>query len=57
MGFLRQVWAELKKVVWPTRSETIKYSIIVIILSMFVAFYLGAVDYGLLKVFETILNK
>ncbi len=57
MEFLRQVWSELKKVVWPSRNETIKYSIIVILFSMGVAFYLGAVDFGLLKGFEAIINK
>lgn len=57
MEFLRQVWGELKKVVWPSRKDTIKYSVIVIAFSLGVAFYLGAVDYGLLKVFQTIVNK
>jgi preprotein translocase subunit SecE len=57
MGFLTQVWNELKKVVWPSKSDTIKYSILVIALSLGVAFFLGAADYGLLKAFQTIVSR
>ena len=31
MQFLREVRAELRKVAWPTREETVKYSIVVLI--------------------------
>ena len=54
--FLNEVKNELFKVVWPTRAETIKYTLIVIVFSVVVAFVLGAFDYGLLKAFETILK-
>jgi preprotein translocase subunit SecE len=41
LQFLREVRGELRKVVWPTRAETINYSIIVlvslIVLTAFVA--------------------
>jgi preprotein translocase subunit SecE len=57
MGFLTQVWNELKKVVWPSRSDTVKYSILVIALSVGVALLLGAADFGLLKVFQTIVSR
>lgn len=39
--------AELKKVVWPTRKETIQYTLVVIGVSLGVALFLSAVDYGL----------
>jgi preprotein translocase subunit SecE len=54
--FFKQVKNELAKVVWPTRSETIKYTVTVILFSLGVAFFLGAADYGLLRLFETILT-
>lgn len=38
--------AELKKVVWPTRQEAIRLSIIVIILTLVLGVILGALDYG-----------
>lgn len=43
--FLKEVRVELKKVNWPTREETTKYTAIVIGLSLAVAIYLGAFDW------------
>lgn len=45
INFLKEVKAELKKVNWPTREETIKYTGIVIAASVAVAFFLGGLDY------------
>lgn len=55
--FLSEVKNELAKVVWPTKAETFRYSLTVIIFSLVIAFVLGAFDYGLLKVFEAIINR
>ncbi len=55
--FLSEVKSELGKVVWPTRAETIKYTLTVIVFSVVVALFLGAFDYGLLRVFEAILSR
>ncbi len=56
-GFFRDVYSELRKVVWPSRAETIRYTSIVIGFSLGVALILGAADFGLLKGVEAILNK
>lgn len=45
INFLKEVQAELKKVNWPTREETIKYTGIVIAASLAVAFFLGGLNY------------
>ena len=55
--FLKEARSELTKVVWPTRRETIRITIAVILLSLAVAIFLGAVDYGLTRGFEWILDK
>ena len=55
--FFRDVKIELFKVVWPSRGETIRYTVTVIIFSIVVALILGAADYGLLKLFEFIYQK
>ena len=44
--FFGDTIAELKKVVWPTRQEAIRLSIIVIILTLVLGVILGALDYG-----------
>jgi len=51
--FLKEVRLEMKKVNWPTRKETIKYTLIVIGVSVGVAIFLGGLDF----IFTTILNK
>jgi len=43
--FLKDVKVELKKVSWPTKKETIKYTIIVIVISILTAVFLGGIDY------------
>ncbi|KKW09374.1 MAG: Preprotein translocase, SecE subunit [Candidatus Kaiserbacteria bacterium GW2011_GWA2_49_19] len=48
MGFiqyLKDTRGELNHVAWPTRLQTIVYTIIVILLSIFIAMYLGLFDY------------
>jgi preprotein translocase subunit SecE len=43
--FLKEVKVELKKVNWPTKQETIKYTLIVIGVSFAVAIFLGGLDF------------
>lgn len=44
----------MTKVVWPTRKEAIKITLIVIAFSLGVAIFLGAIDLGLVKGLEFI---
>jgi preprotein translocase subunit SecE len=55
--FFVEVKNELAKVVWPTRSEVIKYTLTVIVFSVVVALILGAFDFLLLKMFEAIVSR
>ena len=57
LQFLVQVRSELAKVVWPSRSETVRYTLTVIVFSIVVSLILGAADFLLLKLFEAILNR
>ena len=43
--FFKESRVELRKVRWPTREETVRYTIAVIIASATLAMYLGAIDY------------
>jgi len=47
---------ELKKVNWPTRKETIRYTLGVLGLSFAVAIILGLVDFGLIKSMAAIIK-
>lgn len=55
--FLKEVRVELKKVIWPGRSDVIKYTIVVIAVSALVGIYLGALDFAFAKIMEIILNR
>lgn len=57
VNFFKEVYGELQKVVWPSRTQTIRYTATVIIFSVVVAAILGAADYGLLKLFEKVVVK
>ncbi len=50
--FLKEVKQEVKKVTWPTRAETIRYSLMVIVASLIVAIYLGGLDYVVANILE-----
>ena len=51
--FIGETIAELKKVVWLTRRETIYLTLLVLIVSITVGLVLGAIDYG----FTNLINK
>jgi len=55
--FLGEVRTELAKVIWPSRTETIKYTFTVIVFSAIVAAILGAVDFALIEIFTKILTR
>jgi preprotein translocase subunit SecE len=43
--FLKEVRLEMKKVNWPTKRETLNYTLIVIVASFAVAAFLGLLDF------------
>jgi preprotein translocase subunit SecE len=53
--FTKQVADELKKVTWPTRAEVIRLTLSVIVISIVVGLFLGAVDFILTKITEILL--
>jgi preprotein translocase subunit SecE len=54
--FLIEVKVELKKVVWPTRKQTLGSTVVVIILTMIIASFLGLVDIGLSSIIRVVLH-
>ena len=53
--FLRQVVAELRKVIWPTRKELIAYTTVVLVFVLIMAGFIAGLDFiftkGVLFVF------
>lgn len=54
--FLKEVKEELIKVAWPTREQTIRYTILVIIVTVAVGLFLGGLDYILTIFTASLLN-
>ena len=54
--FLQETYEELKKVTWPTRSDVIRLTFIVITISVVVGLYIGALDYIFVWITELLLQ-
>ena len=52
--FLKEVNAELRKVTWPTKDELIGSTIVVIVVSVILAVFIGIVDRILAYLVQTI---
>ncbi|OGE71750.1 preprotein translocase subunit SecE [Candidatus Daviesbacteria bacterium RIFOXYD1_FULL_41_10] len=55
--FLSEVKVELSRVVWPTPKQTFRLTVIVILVTVAVGFFLGGIDFLLTKLLEIILKK
>ena len=45
--FLRDVYDELRKVVWPTWPELYRYTLVVIVTVVVIGAFIGGVDYAI----------
>jgi preprotein translocase SecE subunit len=55
--YFRNSWGELKQVTWPTKKESRRLTLAVIIFAIVFGTLVAAVDYGLDKIFKRILLK
>lgn len=55
--FLSEVRVELQKVIWPTQGQVVKLTVIVIIVTLTVGFFLFLVDSALTFGLEALLSK
>lgn len=45
INYIKEVIEEAKKVTWPTRKQTIFFTITVLVVSLIIAYYLGLLDF------------
>ena len=57
IDYLKESQKELKKVNWPSRPQTVKYSVIVIAMSLGLAVFLGGVDLVLTYIRDNFIIK
>jgi preprotein translocase subunit SecE len=52
LKYLEEVRFEMTKVIWPKRNEVVGLTVTVILISLIVGTYLGALDYVFTKLLE-----
>lgn len=55
--FIKESKVELGKVTWPTRKQAIRYTLIVIGISIIAAIVLGSLDFILSKCIQILISK
>lgn len=55
-NYIRSSFEELTKVVWPTKNQAVKLTIIVLVFCLVIAMFLAAVDYGFGYVYDYIIK-
>ena len=55
-NFFRETKNEMKHVNWPTRKKTIKYTLVVVVVSLILAITLGAFDALFIEIINLIVN-
>lgn len=54
MQYIKDVQMEMKHVSWPTQKQTTIFTVIVIVVSLLTAVYLGVFDFLLSKILELV---
>lgn len=57
VSFLKEVKAELDKVIWPDRQQTIQLTILVIVVSVIIGLYVGGLDFLFTSLMNTLLKR
>lgn len=55
--YIKETRNELRHVSWPTRRQAVGYTIIVVIVSVLIAYFLGLFDLGFTKGLESIIAR
>lgn len=55
INYVRESWGELQKVKWPSREQTIRLTIAVIIFSVVLAIFMGLIDLGLGEILKRLI--
>ena len=56
INYLKESRTELERVVWPTPSQTVRLTLVVIIISVIVGAYIAGLDTLLTKITETFIK-
>ena len=57
LEFLKDVQVELKKIIWPTRKEVVRMTILIVVVSTLVGIFIGSLDYSFTNLFSLIIQR
>ncbi|PRX43905.1 preprotein translocase subunit SecE [Prauserella shujinwangii] len=55
--FIREVWAELRKVIWPTRKQMITYTAVVLVFLVFMVALVSGLDFVFLEGMDVVFGE
>ena len=55
--YIKDTKGEMKHVSWPTKKQAIAYTMLVILISVLVAFFLGLADFSFSKLLGSIITR
>ena len=55
--FFQEVRTELGKVVWPTREETIRLTVVVVVVSLVIGLFIGGLDFSLTNIVQLLVKR
>jgi preprotein translocase subunit SecE len=56
-GFIKESQVEVRKVVWPTRQETVQTTLVVMVVVIIIALFLWLLDWGLGAVVHWVMGR
>lgn len=56
VNYIKESKDELKKVVWPTKQELVRHTLIVIVISLVMAVFLGIFDFIFAEIVEKVIK-
>lgn len=57
LSYIKESKAELDKVIWPTRQETLRLTVVVLVVAVLVGAYVAGLDALFTKITESLLLK
>lgn len=57
LEFFREAKAELKKVIWPTKQEVVRMTVLIVAVSVVVGAFIGGLDFSFTKLFGFLLQR
>lgn len=56
-NFVREAKGEFNNIVWPSRQEALRLSMIVVFVSVAIGIFVGALDFGFTNLLNTVVSN